>query len=176
MERPIVRTTQLAASLLVVSSLATATSTLADQPQPTPAFPGQTHAPPPSQPFNKLPRPSRTSSPAPWSLAFLPDGNFLITERRDDAHRQARRRRLGADRRRAACQVGRRARPARRRPRSRLRARTACSTSPTSRRRPVRRRRPGRSSSSTNDVWTKSLAERRTMKIGMERVARAPPE
>src|SRR5580692_3446529 len=49
--------------------------------KPKPAFPGQTEAPAPA----KLSRPFATETitnrlSAPWSLAFLPDGNFLVTE------------------------------------------------------------------------------------------------
>ena len=50
-------------------------------PQPKPAFPGQTKAPPPakaSPAVNVETITARLNSP--WSLAFLPDGNFLVTE------------------------------------------------------------------------------------------------
>jgi glucose/arabinose dehydrogenase len=53
----------------------------AQTPEPIPAFPGQTDAPPPakpSPPFRIETVASRLSSP--WSLAFLPDGRFLVTE------------------------------------------------------------------------------------------------
>ena len=53
-----------------------------DYPLPKPAFPGQTNAPPPakkSPPVNVETVISRI--PAPWSLAFLPNGKMLITER-----------------------------------------------------------------------------------------------
>src|SRR5215467_9177704 len=49
-------------------------------PDPKPAFPGQTKAPaaPPSAPFQTQIVTERLD--APWSLAFLPDGTFLVTE------------------------------------------------------------------------------------------------
>ena len=50
-------------------------------PQPKAAFPGQTKAPPPaktSPAINVETITARLNSP--WSLAFLPDGNFLVSE------------------------------------------------------------------------------------------------
>lgn len=48
--------------------------------EPKPAFAGQTHAPAPpkSAPFDTQIVAERLNSP--WSLAFLPDGNFLVAE------------------------------------------------------------------------------------------------
>ncbi|HUA00945.1 MAG TPA: PQQ-dependent sugar dehydrogenase [Candidatus Aquilonibacter sp.] len=53
-----------------------------DYPPPKPAFPGQTNAPPPAKksPALKV----ETIIPrfnGPWSLAFLPDGHMLVSER-----------------------------------------------------------------------------------------------
>ncbi|MGW8370588.1 MAG: PQQ-dependent sugar dehydrogenase, partial [Gammaproteobacteria bacterium] len=53
---------------------------VAQSPEPKPAFPGQTEAPapPPSAPLKTEIVTDRLSSP--WSLAFLPNGDFLVTE------------------------------------------------------------------------------------------------
>jgi aldose sugar dehydrogenase len=49
--------------------------------KPTPAFPGQTDAPAPSKPSPALNVETVTTRlNSPWSMAFLPEGNFLVTE------------------------------------------------------------------------------------------------
>lgn len=49
--------------------------------KPTPAFPGQTDAPRPSTPSPAVNVETITARlTSPWSMAFLPDGNFLVTE------------------------------------------------------------------------------------------------
>jgi glucose/arabinose dehydrogenase len=49
--------------------------------KPKPAFPGQTDAPGPSKPSPPVNVETITARlTTPWSLAFLPDGNFLVTE------------------------------------------------------------------------------------------------
>ena len=56
-------------------------SVAAQSPQPTPAFPGQTKAPSParpSPPFNV--ETIATGLTGAWAVAFLPDGNYLITQ------------------------------------------------------------------------------------------------
>jgi glucose/arabinose dehydrogenase len=65
---------------LVLSAFAQSQFT-GNTPQPKPAFLGQTKAPPPakaSPAINVETITARLNSP--WSLAFLPDGNFLLTE------------------------------------------------------------------------------------------------
>jgi glucose/arabinose dehydrogenase len=49
--------------------------------KPKPAFPGQTGAPAPSKPSPDVTVETITGRlTSPWSMAFLPDGNFLVTE------------------------------------------------------------------------------------------------
>ena len=50
-------------------------------PESKPAFPGQTDAPPPQQPSRYRVETITGALTSPWALAFLPDGNFLVTER-----------------------------------------------------------------------------------------------
>jgi glucose/arabinose dehydrogenase len=67
--------------LTILILITTALGTLVAQtPEPKPAFPGQTKAPapPPSAAFQTQIVTERLN--APWSLAFLPDGTFLVTE------------------------------------------------------------------------------------------------
>ena len=109
--------------------------------------------------------------------ARVPAGRQLPRHRtaRRAAHRVAERRGVGADRRRAARESGRRAELPRRRARSEFRAEPLRRISPTSRRRKAKPRRSGRSSTIYNEVWNKSLAERRVLDLGEEtRRPRAP--
>ncbi len=49
--------------------------------KPKPAFPGQTGAPPPSKPSPAINVETITTRlTSPWSMALLPDGNFLVSE------------------------------------------------------------------------------------------------
>jgi glucose/arabinose dehydrogenase len=49
--------------------------------KPKPAFPGQTNAPAPSKPSPPVKVETITTRlTSPWSMAFLPDGNFLVIE------------------------------------------------------------------------------------------------
>jgi aldose sugar dehydrogenase len=65
---------------LFVLIIAASGTLLAQSPEPKPAFPGQTHAPAASSsaPFQTQIITDRLN--APWSIAFLPDGTFLVTE------------------------------------------------------------------------------------------------
>jgi glucose/arabinose dehydrogenase len=65
--------------LLILITLAVGTIA-AQSPDPKPAFSGQTKAPapPPSAPFQTQVITDRLN--APWSIAFLPDGTYLVTE------------------------------------------------------------------------------------------------
>jgi glucose/arabinose dehydrogenase len=65
------------AILVVVTGLATAQT-----PEPKPAFPGQTDAPAPQRASRYKTEVITDKLTGPWSLAFLPDGNFHVTERR----------------------------------------------------------------------------------------------
>ena len=53
----------------------------AQSPEPKPAFPGQTDAPPPAKPSPALKVETLATGVNGWSLAFLPDGRFLVTAR-----------------------------------------------------------------------------------------------
>jgi glucose/arabinose dehydrogenase len=50
--------------------------------EPQPAFPGQTEAPPPQRESRYKVDVITDALTGPWALAFLPDGNFLVSERR----------------------------------------------------------------------------------------------
>ncbi len=49
-------------------------------PEPTPAFAGQTDAPPPRDASRYRVTTITEELAGPWSIACLPDGNFLIAE------------------------------------------------------------------------------------------------
>jgi len=66
----------IASMLLVLSASASA-----QQPEPVPAFPGQTDAPPPATESRYSVEVIADGLSTPWAIAFLPDGNFLVTER-----------------------------------------------------------------------------------------------
>ena len=50
--------------------------------EPQPAFRGQTEAPPPQRESRYKVEVITDKLTGPWALAFLPDGNFLVSERR----------------------------------------------------------------------------------------------
>ena len=162
------------ALLFVLLTAALTPSLLGQSPEPTPAFPGQTDAPAPSKPsppFNV--ETIATGLTGAWSMAFLPDGNFLILQ--------------GSGTMRIAKPNGFVSAPIAGVPPVKqaaaqglhdvvldpdfARNRTLYFTyfAPP----------PGEAPGAWplhfvyEDVWTKPLAERRLMKIGMERVARA---
>jgi glucose/arabinose dehydrogenase len=66
-----------AVTLLVTASFASAQTR-----EPTPAFAGQTDAPAPARESRYRVEVITDKLTAPWALAFLPDGNFLVSERR----------------------------------------------------------------------------------------------
>src|SRR6185503_20266714 len=51
-------------------------------PEPKPAFAGQTNAPPPARESRYRAQVITDKLTGPWALAFLPDRNFLVSERR----------------------------------------------------------------------------------------------
>lgn len=57
-----------------------------DRLPPAPAFLGQTRAPAPTKPSSYSVETIATGLDAPWSLAFLPDGRMLVTERAGRMH------------------------------------------------------------------------------------------
>src|SRR5712691_9476664 len=67
----------LALTVLVILMLSTVH---AQSPDPKPAFPGQTKAPAPAKPSQVNVETVAGGLTGAWSLAFLPDGNFLVTQ------------------------------------------------------------------------------------------------
>lgn len=141
---------------------------------PKPAFPGQTDAPKPAKASPAISVETITTRlNSPWSLAFLPDGNFLVTESTGT---------MRVVRRDGIVYAPIEGVPG-------VKVVTAQGLHDVLLDPDFARNRtlyftyfappPGETPAIwPNDyfyqrVWTKSLAERRTMKIGMERVARA---
>ncbi len=151
------RLTSLSFALVLSASL------LAQSPEPTPAFPGQTDAPAPAKPspaFNVETIASGLTGA--WAVAFLPDGNFLITQNGGTMRdRQAERLRVGADCRRAGCEGGGGGRAARPAARPRFRSQPDLYFTYFA---PPPGEPPGAwpLHFMYEDVWTKSLAERRS--------------
>jgi glucose/arabinose dehydrogenase len=68
-------------SVAAILALLYGTSSLAESPQPTPAFPGQTKAPPPAKASPPLKVDTVMSGlPGAWSIAFLPKGDILVLQ------------------------------------------------------------------------------------------------
>ncbi len=68
--------------VVAIAALLGASIVFADPVEPTPAFPGQTDAPPPAQKSRYRTEVITDKLQSPWALAFLPDGKFLVTERK----------------------------------------------------------------------------------------------
>jgi len=69
-----------AVTLSLVAAVAL-TAVQAQTHNPTPAFPGQTKAPAPSKPSPPVNvQTIATGLTGAWAVAFLPDGNFLVTQ------------------------------------------------------------------------------------------------
>jgi glucose/arabinose dehydrogenase len=81
MNRRLARASIFASAMLIASSPVIAQMILTT-PEPKPAFAGQTDAPPPKQPSKYRVETITDRLTGPWALAFLPDGNFLVSERR----------------------------------------------------------------------------------------------
>src|SRR5262252_5490003 len=72
---------KLALAPLLMLALTPWVSVGAQSPKPKPAFPGQTEAPPPQKPSPPFTVETIAGGlTGAWSLAFLPDGNFLVTQ------------------------------------------------------------------------------------------------
>ena len=158
----------------LAATISAQTAPADDYLNPKPAFPGQTKAPKPvkaSPPFNVETITGRLS--APWSLQFLPDGNFLVTE--------------GIGQMRIVRPDGVVSAPIQGVPPVKVIAAQGLHDVVLDPRFAQNRLiyftyfAPPRGEPAAlwpteffyEHVWTKSLAERRTMNIGMERVARA---
>src|SRR5262245_64211663 len=68
------------ALVLIVSITVMLSFAVAQSPKPQPAFAGQTEAPPPAKTSSITVETITNRLSNPWSIAFLPDGNFLVTE------------------------------------------------------------------------------------------------
>jgi aldose sugar dehydrogenase len=69
-------------TLFAALACCAATVGLGQTREPAPAFAGQTEAPPPARESRYKVSVITDALTGPWALAFLPDGNFLVSERR----------------------------------------------------------------------------------------------
>jgi aldose sugar dehydrogenase len=75
----LVRSAKIAATLVALAAVVTTIH--AQTHNPSPAFPGQTKAPAPSKPSAPVSvQTIATGLTGAWAIAFLPDGNFLVTQ------------------------------------------------------------------------------------------------
>jgi len=75
-------TARATASIIVVAFMSgLAVPGRADSPEPKPAFAGQTDAPPPANPSPAVKVETIATGVNGWALAFLPDGRYLVTAR-----------------------------------------------------------------------------------------------
>lgn len=69
-----------------VAASVLAATVLAQTREPTPAFRGQTEAPPPARESQYRVETVTADLTGPWALAFLPDGQYLVSGRRGNLH------------------------------------------------------------------------------------------
>ena len=68
-------------AIVIAFAAALVTTVAAQSPEPKPAFAGQTDAPKPAKPSPAFDtRTVATGLTGAWAIAFLPDGNLLVTQ------------------------------------------------------------------------------------------------